>query len=61
MINNNSFYKSEDILNNNSRVRMKGFFDPYEYNFESNYKDRLNSDEILQKSKNHTDRNIKSK
>jgi len=59
MINNNSFYKGKDILNDNYRERMHNYFNPYEYNFESNLKDKINSDKLLQKSKSHVDRKIK--
>jgi len=56
MINNNSFYKGQDLLNDNQRLKMFNYFNPYEYNFESNIRDKENSDEKLQKSKSHTDR-----
>lgn len=56
MLKNNSFYKGQDILNENFRVRMNNYFNPYEYNFESNLKDKENSDVINQKSKSHFDR-----
>jgi len=59
MINNNSFYKGKDILNDNYRERMHNYFNPYEYNFESNLKDKINSDKLLQKSKSHVERKIK--
>lgn len=51
MINNNSFYKSTDLLNDNKRIKIKEYFNPYEFNFESNLKDRLNSDIECQKTK----------
>jgi len=59
MINNNSFYKGKDILNDNYRERMHNYFNPYEYNFESNLKDKINSDKLLKKSKSHVERKIK--
>ena len=59
MIRQNSFYKGQDISNCNQRNIMHNYFNPYEYNFESNLKDQENSDFMLQKSKNHNDRKIK--
>jgi len=56
MLKNNSFYKGQDILNNNYRNIMNNYFNPYEYNFESNLKDKENSDVKLQKSQSHNDR-----
>ena len=61
MINNNSYYKGQDILENNYRMRMKSYFNPYEYNIESNLKDIKNSDILNQKSKSHIERNIVKK
>ena len=56
MINKNSFYKGQDILNECFKVRMNNYFNPYEYNFESNIKDNENSDITSQKSKSHIER-----
>ena len=56
MINKNSFYKGQDILNESFIVRMNNYFNPYEYNFESNIKDNENSDITSQKSKSHIER-----
>lgn len=56
MINKNSFYKGQDILNESFRVRMNNYFNPYEYNFESNIKDNENNDVTSQKSKSHIER-----
>lgn len=56
MLRNNSYYKGQDILNDNYRERMHNYFNPYEYNFESNLKDKENSDVTLQKSKSHESR-----
>ena len=52
----NSFYKGIDLLNDNNRERMNNYFNPYEYNFESNNKDEINSDITCQKSKSHNER-----
>ena len=61
MIRQNSFYKGQDILNCNQRNIMHNYFNPYEYNFESNLKDRENSDIKSQKSISHTERKISKK
>jgi len=61
MIRNNSFYKGQDVLSENYREKIQGYFNPYEYNIESNLKDKVNSDIICQKSKSHTDRKIMKK
>ena len=61
MLNNNSFYKGQDILNINVRNIMNNFFNPYEYNLESNLKDKENSDIKSQKSISHTERKISKK
>ncbi|MBE6156269.1 MAG: hypothetical protein E7161_00785 [Firmicutes bacterium] len=58
---NNSFYKGQDILNNNFRNIMNNYFNPYEYNFESNLKDEQNMDIINQKSKSHSERSTLKK
>lgn len=56
MIRNNNFYKGQDILNDSYKDRMFNYFNPYEYNFESNLKNEQNSDILAQKSKSHTER-----
>lgn len=61
MLSNKSFYKGQDILNNNVRNIMNNYFNPYEYNFESNLKDKENSDVKLQKSDSHPERNENKK
>ena len=61
MLSNKSFYKGQDILNDNVRNLMNNYFNPYEYNFESNLKDRENSDIKSQKSISHTERKISKK
>ena len=61
MINNSSFYKSNDLLNNNKRYKMYNYFNPYGYNLESNLKDKANTDITLQKSLNHDERNKNKK
>lgn len=53
---NNNFYKSSDILNDNYRNRMNSYFNPYEYNIESNLKNNNNMDLFAMRTKNHTDR-----
>lgn len=58
---NNSFYKSSDLTNNNKRLRIKNLLNPYEYNFESNFKDRENTDISCQRSQNHAERNVNRK
>ena len=58
MLKNNSYYKSQDLLNSNYKNVMNNYFNPYEYNFESNLKDKENSDVIYQKSKSHNDRKV---
>lgn len=56
MIKNNSFYKGQDIINNNVRNIMNNYFNPYEYNFESNLKDEQNRDITSKKSNSHSNR-----
>lgn len=56
MLSNNNFYKSSDITNNDYISRMNSYFNPYEYNLESNNKNIQNTDLILLKSKSHTER-----
>ena len=58
---NKSFYKGQDILNNNIRNIMNNYFNPYEYNLESNLKDKENNDIISQKSKSHMERKTNKK
>lgn len=57
MIKNNSFYKGSNLLDEDYKGRLHNFFNPYEYNFESNLKDQENTDITHQKSKSHSDRN----
>ena len=52
-----SFYKSNNILNETYRNRIFNYFNPYGYNLESNLKDRENTDITYQKSRSHTNRN----
>ena len=61
MIRNNSFYKSNDLLNESYLSRMKNYFNPYEYNLESNLKDQNNNDIKILHSKQHEFRNLKKK
>lgn len=61
MLSNKSFYKGQDILNDNYKNRMNNLFNPYEYNFESNLKDTENSDIKLQKSQSHSNRRMEKK
>ena len=55
---NNSNYKSSDIDNINKRYLLYNYFNPYEYNLESNLKDKQNMDLIRCKSLEHEDRRI---
>ena len=52
----NNVYKSCDIMDNNYINRMNSYFNPYEYNLESNLKNEINSDLISMKSKEHIER-----
>lgn len=61
MIRNNSFYKSNDLLNESYLSRMKNYFNPYEYNLESNLKDQNNNDIKILHSKLHEFRKLKKK
>lgn len=61
LISNNSFYKSIDILNNNNRIKIKNYFNPYEYNFESIKKDLINNDLVVLKSKDNLNKKINNK
>lgn len=56
MLSNNNFYKSSDISNDDYMNRMNTYFNPYEYNLESNNKNILNSDLSNLKSKSHIER-----
>lgn len=56
---NGSFYKNSDFLNENYKNRMMNYFNPYEYNFESNLKDKENLIKQTIKSISHNDRCIK--
>lgn len=53
MARNNSFYKGSDFLNEGYKNRMSNYFNPYEYNFESNLKDKENNDKVAMKSNSH--------
>lgn len=61
MLNNNNFYKSVDITDDNYISRMNNYFNPYEYNFESNNKNIQNNDLNNLKSKLHSERNKRKK
>ncbi len=52
MLKNKQIYKGSDFLNNNFKERMNNYFNPYEYNFESNLKEYKNL-EYNFKSKSH--------
>ena len=58
---NKSFYKNIDISDNSYRNKMNSYFNPYEYNFESNIKNNINMDEYVMKSKSHEIRKINKK
>ena len=53
MIRSNSFYKGKDLLDESYLNRMKNYFNPYEYNLESNLKDQSNNDLKILHSKSH--------
>ena len=57
MLKNNNVYKSSDIVNDNFINRMNSYFNPYEYNLDSNLKNNINNDLISMKSKSHSERN----
>ena len=57
MLKNNNIYKSSDILKDDFVSRMNSYFNPYEYNFDSNNKNNLNNDINMMKSKSHLERN----
>lgn len=61
MLSNNNYYKSSDITNNDYINRMNTYFNPYEYNLESNNKNMQNSDLINIKSKLHNERKRRKK
>ena len=56
MLKNSNIYKSNDILDDSFKNKMNSFFNPYEYNFESNIKNEVNMDINLLKTKSHIDR-----
>lgn len=58
MIRNNSFYKGKDLLDESYLSRMKNYFNPYEYNLESNLKDHDNNGAKVFYSKSHEIRKI---
>ena len=61
MIRNNNFNKCSDFLKDDFKSIMDSYFNPFEYNLESNYNHEFNSDKIAMKSKNHQVRkNIKN-
>ena len=57
MLSNNNYYKNNDISYDN-RNNLKNYFNPYEYNFESNLKNQENMDLIKQKSSCHYERKV---
>lgn len=61
MLNDHSYYKSTDFLNENVNSLKKDYFNLFGYNFESTLKDKKNYDLVLQKSKTHIERNKKIK
>ena len=58
---NKSVYKNIDISDNSYKNKMNSYFNPYEYNFESNMKNNINMDEYMMKSKSHEIRQINKK
>ena len=61
MIRNNSFYKGKDLMDESYLTRMKNYFNPYEYNLESNLKDQSNNDIKILHSKPHEIRKYNKK
>ena len=52
----NNYYKNNDILDDSFKNRMNSYFNPYEYNWDSNIKNNINYDLQVMKSKNHNNR-----
>lgn len=50
---NNSKYRGQDILNDSYRNIMLNYFNPYEYNLDSNLKDMENYEISKMKTKSH--------
>ena len=62
MISNNDIYKSSDFLKEDFKNVMNSYFNPFEYNLESNLNYEINTDKLMMKSKNHLIRkNVKNK
>lgn len=61
MIKSNSFYKGKDLLDDSYLSRMKNYFNPYEYNLESNLKNENNNNLKIFHSKPHEIRKINKK
>ena len=59
MLKNNNLYKSSNILDDSFKNRMNTYFNPYEFNLDSNLKMELNMDKNLFKSKSHNRKNLK--
>ena len=59
MLKNNNLYKSSNILDDSFKNRMNSYFNPYEFNLDSNLKMELNMDKNLFKSKSHNRKNLK--
>ncbi len=58
MIRNNSVKKNSDFLKDDFKSVMDSYFNPYEYNLESNTNYDINKDQIAMKSKSHSERNL---
>ena len=56
MLNSNNYYKGNDLINDNIREERKNLLNPYEYNFESNLKNKINSDITSQKTSCYSNR-----
>ena len=54
---NKKVYKNVDISDNSYINIMNSYFNPYEYNFESNLKDQSHKDLENFKTKSHIERN----
>ena len=61
MIKSNSFYKGKDLLDDSYLSRMKNYFNPYEYNLESNLKNESNNNLKVFHSEPHEIRKINKK
>ena len=61
MLKNYRFMRGQNILDNTYKGRMNNYFNPFEYNLESEYRDRGNSDITSRKTTAHEERFKKNK